>query len=613
MPPTTSPLQPPPRLPQKPPSTHHRTCLKGPQPDLEEQTRRCPGKCACARREPIILSQLLQRLAEDDSLNLIKAGALRGSELVLRLQPDQSCGSTKQFQDTRIHGESTTMQKEQRESRENSAASQPQACTDRVQPEELTSSLHTFKNKAFKKSKVCGVCKQIIDGQGILCQACKYSCHKKCEAKVVIPCGVQVQLEQAPGSSTLSSSLCHDKPLWLVILSPTMEEGHGLDLTYITERIIAVSFPAGCSEESYLHNLQEVTRMLKSKHGDNYLVLNLSEKRYDLTKLNPKGGKGCIGVVISSYMHFTNISASADQALDRIAMKKFYDDKVSALMQPSQKRYVQFLSGLPSGSVKMNASPLFLHFVILHGTPNFDTGGVCQPFLKLYQAMQPVYTSGIYNVGPENPSRICIIIEPAQLLKGDVMSAVNRRHFSAPQKLHADCEKEMLDGGVPGTTVRVSFDFSCLEMVRELWMRNVEEEEHEVGICTWGGQHCGCPAKALPGPPPGGVSAPQSASQLMVKLLLWQKSVHKLRKVSAASSMAVYACRGRSSQGAESRVRGPGLAGWSHLGGAALAEVQAAPVSQAAVSDASLGPEGSQEGCRPGLTSGQHGGRDGSC
>ncbi|KAI2545838.1 tensin 3, partial [Homo sapiens] len=137
-----------------------------------------------------------------------------------------------------------------------------------------------------------------------------------------------------------------------------MEEGHGLDLTYITERIIAVSFPAGCSEESYLHNLQEVTRMLKSKHGDNYLVLNLSEKRYDLTKLNPKimdvgwpelhappldkmctickaqeswlnsnlqhvvvihcrGGKGRIGVVISSYMHFTNVSASADQALDR--------------------------------------------------------------------------------------------------------------------------------------------------------------------------------------------------------------------------------------------------------------------------------------------------------
>ncbi|KAM5203745.1 tensin-3 isoform 1-T1 [Hipposideros larvatus] len=248
-----------------------------------------------------------------------------------------------------------------------------------------------------------------------------------------------------------------------------MEDGRELELTYVTERIIAVSFPAGCSEESYLHSLQEVTRMLRSKHGDNYLVLNLSEKRYDLTKLNPKildvgwpelhappldkvctickaqeswlhsdpqhvvvihcrGGKGRIGVVISSYMHFTNVSASADQALDRFAMKKYYDDKVSALMQPSQKRYVQFLSGLLSGTVKMNAAPLFLHFVIVHGTPNFDAGGdgpaprsACRPFLKLYQALRPVYTSGIYNVGPENPSRICIAIEPAQLLKGDVM------------------------------------------------------------------------------------------------------------------------------------------------------------------------------------------------
>lgn len=249
-----------------------------------------------------------------------------------------------------------------------------------------------------------------------------------------------------------------------------MEDSHELDLTYVTERIIAVSFPASCSEESYLHSLQEVTRMLKSKHGDNYLVLNLSEKRYDLTKLNPKimdvgwpelhappldkmctickaqeswlnsdpqhvvvihcrGGKGRIGVVISSYMHFTNVSASADQALDRFAMKKFYDDKVSALMEPSQKRYVQFLSGLLSGAMKMNASPLFLHFVILHGAPSFDTGGACRPFLKLYQAMQPVYTSGIYNVGSENPSRIRIAIEPAQLLKGDIMVKCYHKKF----------------------------------------------------------------------------------------------------------------------------------------------------------------------------------------
>ncbi|XP_064523069.1 tensin-3 isoform X2 [Pseudopipra pipra] len=330
-----------------------------------------------------------------------------------------------------------------------------------TEPQETASRSHTFKNKSFKKSRICGICKQVIDSQGISCRVCKYACHRKCEEKAnseVVK--NHVTRSNCSSASKNSASSC-DKESQSADFDHIMEEGYELDLTYITERIIAVSFPASCSEETYLHNLQDVTRMLKSKHGNNYLVLNLSEKRYDLAKLNPKimdvgwpdlhapllnkvctickameswlnndpqhvvvihcrGGKGRIGVVISSYMHFINVSASADQALDRFAMKKFFDDKVSALMQPSQRRYVQFLSGLLSGSVKMNATPLFLHYVILHGIPTLDAGGACRPFLKLYQAMQPVYTSGIY-IGSENQNRICIAIDPAQLLKGDIM------------------------------------------------------------------------------------------------------------------------------------------------------------------------------------------------
>ncbi|KAM4556745.1 tensin-3-like isoform 2-T2 [Fundulus diaphanus] len=242
-----------------------------------------------------------------------------------------------------------------------------------------------------------------------------------------------------------------------------MEEEYELDLTYITERIIAVSFPRGCSEEIYSHNLKDVTRMLKSKHADNYLIINLSERRHDLTKMNPKtldtgwpdlhappldkictickameswlnadplhvvvihcrGGKGRIGVVISSFVHFTDVSASADQALDRFAMRKYYDDKVSALMTPSQKRYVWILNSLLSGSMKINASPLFLHCVILHGIPNFDAASrVCHPYIKVYQGMQAVYSSGVYHIRPGHRDRVCINLEPAQLLKGDIM------------------------------------------------------------------------------------------------------------------------------------------------------------------------------------------------
>ncbi|XP_023671430.2 tensin-3-like isoform X1 [Paramormyrops kingsleyae] len=240
-----------------------------------------------------------------------------------------------------------------------------------------------------------------------------------------------------------------------------MEEGYELDLTYITERIIAVSFPVVCSEDAYRANLHDVTCMLKSKHADNYLVINLSEKRADLTKTNPKtldtgwadlhappldkictickametwlnsdpqhvvvihcrGGKGRIGVITSSFVHFTEVSASADQALERFAMRKFYDDKVSPMMTPSQKRYVWILNSLLTGSIKMNTSPHFLHCVILHGIPDFENG-VCRPYLKVYQGMQLVYSSGIYHIGAGHRNRLYIALQPAQLLKGDIL------------------------------------------------------------------------------------------------------------------------------------------------------------------------------------------------
>uniref|UniRef100_A0A8C6VR64 Phosphatidylinositol-3,4,5-trisphosphate 3-phosphatase n=1 Tax=Naja naja TaxID=35670 RepID=A0A8C6VR64_NAJNA len=251
-----------------------------------------------------------------------------------------------------------------------------------------------------------------------------------------------------------------------------MEESYELDLTYVTERIIAVSFPGNCSEEIYLNNFQDVIGMLKSRHGGNYMVLNLSERRYDFAKLDPKvlltlgwpdfhapslnkicnickaieswlnshpqhvvvihcrGGKGRIGVVISSYMHFTNLSASADQALDRFAMKKFFDDNVSDLMQPSQKRYVQFLSDLLSGLVKMNTNPLFLHYVILHEIPNFGISGG-KAFFKKLLILTSVFFIFHHYLLPEakSPSLVCIAIEPAQLLKGDIMLKCCRKEY----------------------------------------------------------------------------------------------------------------------------------------------------------------------------------------
>ncbi|XP_062972799.1 tensin-1 isoform X4 [Elgaria multicarinata webbii] len=265
------------------------------------------------------------------------------------------------------------------------------------------------------------------------------------------------------------------KPSRSLSLNQAMEDTCELDLVYVTERIIAVNFASLSEEQTFCSNLKEVAQMLKSKHGDSYLLFNLSERRHDISKLHSKvldfgwpdlhtpalekicsickamdtwlnadphnvvvlhnkGNRGRTGVVIAAYMHYSNISASADQALDRFAMKRFYEDKVIPVGQPSQKRYVHYFSGLLSGTIKMNNKPLFLHHVIMHGIPNFESKGGCRPFLKIYQAMQPVYTSGIYNVQGDSQTSICITIEPGLLLKGDILLKCYHKEFRSPTR-----------------------------------------------------------------------------------------------------------------------------------------------------------------------------------
>ncbi|XP_051283466.1 tensin isoform X6 [Dicentrarchus labrax] len=347
---------------------------------------------------------------------------------------------------------------------------------------------HTFKLKPFKKAKSCDICKQAITKEGLICKACRLSCHKKCEVKVTTSCQTTTNYElpptpqlplkhvDTPGSTRSCKSVeIRRKQSRSQSVVQAMEESYEVDLVYITERIISVCFPAGAEERSYTTNLKEVATMLRSKHGEHYLVLNLSEWRSDLSKLNHKvlefgwpdhhapaldkicsmckaidtwlngdprnvvvlhnkGNRGRTGVVVAAYMHYSNISASADQALDRFAMRRFYEDKALPVGQPSQKRYVQYFNGLLSGHIKINNKPLFLHHVIMHGIPNFESKGGCRPFLKIYQAMQPVYTSGIYNVQGDSNTSICITIEPGLLLKGDILLKCYHKRFRNPTR-----------------------------------------------------------------------------------------------------------------------------------------------------------------------------------
>uniref|UniRef100_A0A674PPY7 Phosphatase tensin-type domain-containing protein n=1 Tax=Takifugu rubripes TaxID=31033 RepID=A0A674PPY7_TAKRU len=226
-----------------------------------------------------------------------------------------------------------------------------------------------------------------------------------------------------------------------------MEEPQRTDLTYITERIITVLCPAECPEPLYQQNLQEILVMLQSKHQHNCMLINVSQKNEALNRLKHKvldtgwldhlapnldqifsvcssmekwlqthprrvvvlhcrGGKGQLAVLVASYIDFSSMLNSADLSLDHFAMRRFYSNKLSALMTPSQKRYVWLVRSILKGGLKVSPSPLFLFCVVLHGLPRLRLDGECGLFLRIYQGSQAVCTSAVHPVSapPDGPA-----------------------------------------------------------------------------------------------------------------------------------------------------------------------------------------------------------------
>eukprot|EP00965_Chrysotila_dentata_P044694 1485762-Pleurochrysis_carterae.AAC.1 len=141
------------------------------------------------------------------------------------------------------------------------------------------------------------------------------------------------------------------------------KDGFDLDLSYITERIIAMGFPSEQIEGVYRNPMSEVLHFLNAKHRDHYMVYNLcSERSYDPAKLNRrvqvfpfddhnppplrmivdfcasvarfldehpsntavvhcKAGKGRTGVMISSFLLHDRFFINAEDALAFYGMK----------------------------------------------------------------------------------------------------------------------------------------------------------------------------------------------------------------------------------------------------------------------------------------------------
>ena len=170
-----------------------------------------------------------------------------------------------------------------------------------------------------------------------------------------------------------------------------IDRKYNLDLSYITPRIITMAFPGDGFYGLIRNNIDDVSNFLKERHGKNYLVINLSGKKYDNSKfnnnviehrlvdhhapslnslfeickeihdylskdisnvvvINCRAGKGRAGTVVCCYLLYTGRFENLDKAFNYYSIKRFY--KGEGVTQPSQRRYVEYFYNLLKGNKK---------------------------------------------------------------------------------------------------------------------------------------------------------------------------------------------------------------------------------------------------------------------
>jgi len=240
-------------------------------------------------------------------------------------------------------------------------------------------------------------------------------------------------------------------------------EGFNLDLSYVTDQVIAMGYPSQRVESVYRNSLEDVRRFLEARHSGHYKVYNLcSERCYDIRKfhsrvavypfddhsppefalLRPfcedvtkwlkedprnvaavhcKAGKGRTGLMICAFLLFSGRFSSARDVLDHYASKRTFDSKGVTL--PSQRRYVAYFAAKLELGLEYSPARLLLTAVVLRPPPTF---GFCQQEahlqLQVHQTLLPHFDSDVFTVDPSK--EITLKLPNPLLLKGDVKLAL---------------------------------------------------------------------------------------------------------------------------------------------------------------------------------------------
>ncbi|XP_078575507.1 cyclin-G-associated kinase-like [Branchiostoma floridae x Branchiostoma japonicum] len=195
-----------------------------------------------------------------------------------------------------------------------------------------------------------------------------------------------------------------------------------MDLTYVTSRLIVMSFPAEGIEATIKNNLEEVRLYLDSRHTGHYAVYNLAQRTYRHHKFHnrvsecgwpPKrapslsnlfaicknmlqwlrqdprnicvlhclDGKVSSATVVCAFLVFCKLFTSPEPALYMFSMRR-----APPGIGPCHKRYIEYVCDmLGDSAVLPHSRPLMLKAVVMKPVPLFNkqrTG--CRPFCEVY-------------------------------------------------------------------------------------------------------------------------------------------------------------------------------------------------------------------------------------